>query len=72
MVNPLALKIRTKKLGVLLRDARLSCGKSMKDCGEAIGISNSRIGSFERGEKAPSLPELEALAFARATTNFTN
>ena len=63
MVNPLALKIRTKKLGVLLRDARLSSGKSMKDCGDAIGISSSRIGSFERGEKAPSLPELEAIAF---------
>jgi transcriptional regulator with XRE-family HTH domain len=63
MVNPITLKIRTKKLGVLVKDARLAAGKSLKDCANVIGISPRQISSFERGEKAPSLPELEVLAF---------
>jgi transcriptional regulator with XRE-family HTH domain len=63
MVNPIALKIRAKKLGVLIRDARIATGKSLKECAEAIGITNSRMSAYERGEKSPSLPELEALAF---------
>jgi len=58
-----ALTIKTKKLGVLLRDARLAAGKSMKDSGEVIGVSGATISSFERGKKAPSLPELELLAY---------
>ena len=58
-----ALNLRTKILGVLLRDARLAAGKSMKDLGEVIGVSGGSISSFERGVKAPSLPELELLAF---------
>ncbi len=59
-----ALQLRAKKLGVLLRDARLSSGKSMKDLGAAIGISASTLGAIERGESSPSLPELEVLAYA--------
>jgi transcriptional regulator with XRE-family HTH domain len=58
-----ALNLRTKILGVLLRDARLSAGKSMKDLGDVIGVSGGSISSFERGVKAPTLPELELLAF---------
>ncbi|MBX3048683.1 MAG: transcriptional regulator [Anaerolineales bacterium] len=58
-----ALQLRAKKLGVLLRDARLSSGKSMKDLGAAIGISASTFGAIERGESSPSLPELEVLAY---------
>lgn len=58
-----ALKLRSKILGVLLRDARIAAGKSMKDLGEVIGVSGGSIGSFERGVKAPTLPELELLAF---------
>jgi len=63
MVNPLVLRIRAKKLGVLIRDARLAAGKKMKECAEAIGVTSARIGTFERGTKSPSLPELEVLAF---------
>jgi transcriptional regulator with XRE-family HTH domain len=59
----LAIKIRAKKLGILLRDARLAAGKSLKDCGEAIGMSGSTMGAYEKGERSPSLPELEMLAF---------
>jgi transcriptional regulator with XRE-family HTH domain len=59
----LAVKLRAKKLGILLRDARLSAGKSLRDCGEAIGVSGSTMGAYEKGERSPSLPELEMLAF---------
>lgn len=63
-MNPdFAKTLRAKKLGVLLRDARLSSGKTMKECGEAIGVSGSTISSYEKGKSSPSLPELEMLAY---------
>ncbi len=63
MVDTLALKIRAKKLGVLLRDARQAAGKSMKDCAQAIDVTSYMISSYEKGDNSPSLPELEGLAF---------
>lgn len=63
-MNPdLAITLRAKKLGILIRDARLSSGKTMKECGKAIGVSGSTISSYEKGNSSPSLPELEMLAF---------
>lgn len=59
----LAITIRAKKMGILLRDARIRAGESMKTCGEVIGTSGRTISKFEDGEKSPSLPELEVLAF---------
>lgn len=59
----LAANIRAKKLGVLLRDARLQAGETMKDCGDIIGASGRTISKYEDGEKSPSLPELEVLAY---------
>jgi len=63
MDRKLALDIRARKLGVLLRDARLRAGASMKECGEIIEQSGRTISKYEDGEKSPSLPELEVLAF---------
>ncbi len=63
MVNPLALQIRAKKLGVLLRDARLAAGKNINECANVIGVSNAALSAYERGAKSPSLPELEVLAY---------
>ena len=63
-MNPeLAITLRAKKLGILLKDARLLAGKTLKECGEAIGVSGSTISSYERGSSSPSLPELEMLAY---------
>lgn len=59
----LAVTIRQKKLGVLLRDARITSGKYKKDCGEVIGVSSSSITSIEQGRRSPSLPELERLTY---------
>ena len=61
--KPYATAIRAKKLGVLLRSARLSAGKSPEDCAAAIAADRETIEAFESGEKSPSLPELEMLAF---------
>lgn len=55
--------IRTKKLGVLIRDARLAARRSTQDCADAIGIRKSVFRSFEEGLRAPSLPELETLVY---------
>lgn len=57
------INIRTKILGVLIRDARLSARRSTKECANALGISFRRYRSFESGQLSPSLPELESLAY---------
>lgn len=55
--------IRTKKLGVLIRDARLTARRSVQDCAEALGIRKGLFRSYEEGERSPSLPEFEALVY---------
>ncbi len=57
------INLRTKKLAVLLRDARLASRRSAKECAEAIGVTPATYRAYERGRKAPSLPELEALTY---------
>ena len=57
------ITIRTKKLGVLIRDARLSARRNVQECAEAVGIRTGQFRAFEEGTRAPSLPELEALVF---------
>ena len=63
MTNPTLMTIRTKKLGVLMRSARLTCGKSLEECAKAIGVTIDDLEAYELGERAPSLPEVEMLAF---------
>jgi transcriptional regulator with XRE-family HTH domain len=63
MANTLAIIIRAKKLGVLIRDARLTAGKRPDECAAAIGVSVDVFQSYETGESSPSLPELELLAY---------
>jgi len=63
-MNPeVAIRLRAKKLGILIKDARTLSGKTLKECGEAIGVSGSTISSYERGNSSPSLPELEMLSY---------
>ncbi len=57
------ISIRTRKLGVLIRDARLASRKSLAECGEVIGVSSRVFSSYEQGRNSPSLPELEVLAY---------
>ncbi len=62
-MKPTAISLRTKKLGVLIQDARLACGKSVVECARAIGVPAEDFIAYELGEKAPSLPEVELLAY---------
>ena len=57
------ITIRTKKLGVLIRDARLAERRSIKECANAMGIKPAIFRAYEEGRRAPSLPELEVLVF---------
>lgn len=61
--NKLYIQIRSKKLGILLMDARLSKESSISEVSTKTGISESRLINFENGSVSPSLPELEILAF---------
>jgi len=59
----IAMNIRAKKLGVLIRDARLSAKKSIEECAQAVGTTASLFMEYEYGEKSPTLPEIEILAY---------
>ncbi len=61
--NPVLKTIRAKKLGVLIRDARLVSGKTVEEGAQAVGVTPERFEKFELGLEAPSLPELELLAY---------
>lgn len=57
------ITLRSKKLGILIRDARLASRRSTKECAEAINVTNGTFRAYEEGRKAPSLPELETLVY---------
>lgn len=54
--------IRSKMLGVLIRDARNHAGHSVADCAKALKISTEKFVKAEQGEYPLSLPEMEVLA----------
>ncbi len=62
-MNNAQITIRQKKLGLLIRDARMAERRSVKECANAIGVQVGQFRAYEEGRKAPSLPELEALVF---------
>ena len=57
------ITIRAKKLGILIRDARIASRRSIKECAAAINVTNGIFKAYEEGRKAPSLPELETLVY---------
>jgi len=61
--NPTAKILRAKKLGILIRDARIFACRSLTECAETLGISQAAYESYEMGEQSPSLPELELLSY---------
>jgi transcriptional regulator with XRE-family HTH domain len=63
MDNRMQTVIRTKKLGVLIRDARLAARRTPQETADAMGISRATLKSYEEGRRAPSLPELEVLVY---------
>lgn len=63
MKKPVQNKIKAKKLGVLINDARKGAGLKLDECASILGISSHKLSAFEDGSEPPSLPQLEALAF---------
>jgi transcriptional regulator with XRE-family HTH domain len=63
MAQPEKWTLRQKIIGVLLRQARLEVGKTLKECGQVLGFSSGVVSAIEHGKRAISLPELELLAF---------
>ena len=57
------ITLRTKKLGVLIRDARMAARRNIDECAKAIGVTKGIFRSYEEGRHAPSLPELEILVY---------
>ena len=58
-----AATIRKKMIGVLLRNARIRAGMTIKDASEATGFPTSAISDREYGRRDISLPQLEVLAY---------
>lgn len=64
MINrPILNQIRAKKLGVLIRSARISSGRSIEALGQIMGVDPDTFSAYELGEKSPSLPQIESLAY---------
>jgi transcriptional regulator with XRE-family HTH domain len=63
MQKPEAAAIRKKMLGVLLRNARLRAGMTIKEAAKATGFSPGAISDYEYGRRDSSLPHLEVLAY---------
>ena len=57
------ITLRSKKLGILIRDARMASRRSIKECAAAINVTTGVFKAYEEGRKAPSLPELETLVY---------
>ncbi len=62
-MNNTQITIRAKKLGLLIRDARTTERRSVKECAEAIGVKAGIFRAYEEGARSPSLPELETLVY---------
>jgi transcriptional regulator with XRE-family HTH domain len=61
--NKSLMQIRMKKLAILIGDARRVSRRSAEECAGVMGVSTEEFQSIERGKTAPSLPQLEALAY---------
>ena len=62
-MNNTQITIRAKKLGLLIRDARTTERRNVKECAEAIGVKAGIFRAYEEGARSPSLPELETLVY---------
>jgi len=55
--------IKNRILGVLVKEAREAAGQSQADCADLLGVPPETYAAYETGYMAPSLPQLELLAF---------
>lgn len=57
------IRIRSRKLGALIYDARTAKKKSPEECAAAMNAALDQYKNFEKGIQAPSLPMLEMFAY---------
>jgi len=58
-----AYRIRSKMLGVLIRDARLYASRAVEECAQILQVTPELFEQWEHGEAVPDLPQLELLAY---------
>ncbi len=56
-------KLRAKKLGATIREARMKADKGLEECSSFLEVPADRIDAFELGQEFISLPELEILSY---------
>ena len=54
--------IKNKKIGALLKDARMASARNTLECAQFLSIRHEVYLQFENGITAPSIPQLEALS----------
>jgi transcriptional regulator with XRE-family HTH domain len=59
---PETVDARCKTIGLLIRRARETAGRSRKDCAAFLGVSPVTVSRFEEGEREPSLVDIEMLS----------
>lgn len=57
------MRVKRRMLGVLLRDARLAAGRTEVEAAELLRLPVDVYQGFESGAEAPTLPQLEVLAY---------
>nr|MBN1229209.1 transcriptional regulator [Anaerolineae bacterium] len=57
------LQIKDRIIGTLLKDARASSARTPAECARLLGIGEDQYASFEAGDRSPTLPQLEVLAY---------
>jgi transcriptional regulator with XRE-family HTH domain len=58
-----AVAIRNRIVGILVKRARQTAGKSQRECADLLGCSPATFNRYEQGQRGLSLPQLEALAY---------
>src|SRR4051794_30695130 len=56
-------RIRARMIGVLIHDARLNAERSIEECAGLLRVTSEEMQAWEFGDSAPSLPQIELLAF---------
>lgn len=61
--NPQTIALRTRKLGLLILNARQVARRTEEECAQVLGVSTHAYQEIEKGQQAPTLPQLELLAY---------
>jgi transcriptional regulator with XRE-family HTH domain len=61
--NEQLIQIRNRKIGALMCDARITARRSLAECAAAMGVTPEEYDQYEKGMAAPSLPQLEIMAY---------